>query len=128
MSVTQVKTPLPTAVIDRSVFQRIAELPSQHRKATWNELHSRFQVVMPFVLVEEILVTRGNPEPIPPRVAETMFREVMKMNHWWIDDEPACAFEELVEGKRTNLLKPVPNEFVQRAAGFSPRSPAYLEF
>jgi hypothetical protein len=128
MSATYVKTPLPTAVIDKSVFQRIAELPSKHRKATWDELHSHFQVVIPFVLVEEILVNRGNPEPIPPRVAETMFREVMKMDHWWIDDEPGSAFEELVEGKRTNLLKPVPNEFVQRAAGFSPRSPAYLEF
>lgn len=74
MWATYVKTPLPTAVLDKSVFQRIAELPSKHRKATWDELHSRFQVVIPFVLVEEILVNRGNPEPIPPRVAETMFR------------------------------------------------------
>ncbi len=119
---------LPTAVIDKSVFQRIAELSSSDRRDTMAELLSRFRVIIPFVLVEEVLVNRGQLGPIPRKIVETMFRELMRLRDCWVDDEPGWIFDELVAKDTSRKFKPVPEEFLQRVAGLRPDSPGYQAF
>jgi hypothetical protein len=117
-----------TAVIDKSVYQRIAELPSAERREIWEKLSTKFQIVVPFVLVEEVMVNLGQPGPIPRPHIETMFKELIERGGCWMDDEPGWIFEELVQGNRSQRFKTVPMEFLERVLEVDPTQPDYQEF
>ena len=51
----------PTATIDTSVLHAISELDQKERDRIWNELRMRFQIVIPWVLIEEVWTNYGSP-------------------------------------------------------------------
>jgi hypothetical protein len=50
-----------TAVIDKSLFQEICSESETERNFFWNELFNRYQIVIPFALVEEIWTNLAKP-------------------------------------------------------------------
>jgi len=52
-----------SAVLDESVVHWIAEQAPEHQIQIWNHLHTRFQVVSPSILIEEIIVNVAGPTP-----------------------------------------------------------------
>jgi len=119
---------LTTAVLDKSVLQRIAELPVGDREEAWRELSGRFQLVIPFVLLEEVLTNLGQPRNTPPEVVEAMFVDLLNLQECWIADEIDWAFEELVLRKRSSEFKLVSKDFVQRMCRLKPWEAEYQQF
>jgi hypothetical protein len=114
--------------MDKSVLQRIAERSSEDRRKVWAQLRDRYDLGVPFVLLEEVLVNLGNPRLIAPRLAATMFRELMKQRDLWLDDEISSVFDELVEKNRRTEFKPVRDAFKKHVAEFAPTSGPYRAF
>lgn len=45
-----------TAIIDKSLLHEVSELPKQEREDFWKLLLGKYFVVVPFILLEEIIV------------------------------------------------------------------------
>jgi len=102
----------PTAVIDKCLFQEICALKSEAaRESCWNWLCDRYQLVIPVVMVEEILVNAVAPGKKDKEVVKTMCRELLRFQPCWMDDVHEIAFVELVE-KRPMQRFPAPSETV----------------
>lgn len=100
----------PTAVIDKSLFQEICALESDsEREVCWTVLFERFQLVVPFVLLEEVLANVARPKDISLPVLKRMRQALLALQPCWIQDVFEIAFAELVEGHPLSKL-PAPDE------------------
>jgi len=88
----------PTAVIDKTLFHEICQDPCQRkREFYWSCLHERYQVVVPFILIEEVLVNMVRPGGIEEPVLKRMGEQLIILRSCWIDDVFEYAFRELVQ-------------------------------
>jgi hypothetical protein len=90
------QTVKPLAVIDNSLFRPICEQPEPVRMQMWSEIASRYQLVVPFVLVEEVWKCLAYPEDIPSQIVAVMAETLYGLHPCWIDEPVAIAFRELV--------------------------------
>src|SRR6266436_972581 len=103
-----------TAVIDKSLFQAICSQPEPQRDRCWNELFTHYQIVVPFVLVEEVWTNYVKPGPKNLAVVREMVSTLTRMTSCWIDDEIEFVFKELVLRKGIKKLLPPPKQYTQR--------------
>ena len=113
-SVTQPLADLPTLVLDKSVFQRIAELTPAEREETWTKVREHFLLIVPNVLVEEILVNWGDAGATPLHVVNAMVDDVLRLHGYWLADEIDWAYHELVLKRRENKFIEAPRDFIVR--------------
>ncbi len=98
-----------SCVLDKSVFQRIADEHASVRSKIWTELHHRCQIVLPLVLIEEVIVNVANPGTKPVRLVEEMAEKAMQLLPCWMEDAFEMAYQELIRGRKFEKL-PAPSE------------------
>ena len=119
----------PTAVIDKSLFHEICKLPAKEtRDSIWKALTGKYQIVVPLIMVEEVLVNIVRPGEIPPQDIEMMVSDVLQLQPCWIDDVFEYAFRELVQ--RQPFEKPVapPAELLQRLLAAKSNDPELIKW
>jgi hypothetical protein len=89
-------TQKPTAVLDKSFFQEICKLVLPSRNEIWKTLFQKYQPVIPFILLEEIVVNAVNPGGIPKEQIETMVSDIRQLRACWMDDVLEYSFRELI--------------------------------
>lgn len=101
----------PTAVIDKSMLQAICEQTPDKLDVCFNTLLSRYVLVVPSILVEEVWVNLACPNPDkPPEVIESMVACLLRLQDAWIAGPLEIAFVELVKRESIDLLpKPPPS-------------------
>ena len=115
-------------VLDKSGFQRLAEQPPQEQVRLWNHLHAHYQVVIPTILIEEVIVNVADPGPLPPTVVQEMMKTLLRLQPCWMDDVFEVAFRELVEEQQMSKLPPFPQDFVNRLRTLAPDNPELLKW
>jgi hypothetical protein len=100
-----------SAILDKTVFQRFCKT---NNSPLWSELFSRYQLVLPLVLVEEVLVNILDPglKPIPE--APEMQLQLQRLQPCWLEDIHEIAFREFVLGEKLTNLLPPSDEFLKR--------------
>jgi hypothetical protein len=102
----------PLAVIDNSLFRPICAQPEPVRVQLWAEIAARYQLVVPFVLVEEVWKRMACPGDIPRSVVEVMAQTLYEMHPRWIDEPIAIAFRELVLKQPLKTFPAPPQEIM----------------
>jgi hypothetical protein len=75
----------PTAVIDKSLLQAICELPGDKRDLCFNTLLSRYFLVVPEILVEEVWGNLANPSAGKSLATiNMMVRCLLHLQNGWI--------------------------------------------
>jgi hypothetical protein len=115
-------------VLDKSGFQRLAEQPDQEQVRLWNHLHAHYQVVIPTILMEEVIVNVADPGPLPPVVVQEMMKSLLRLLQCWMDDVFEIAFREMVEEQQMTKLPPFPADFVKRVRTLAPDNPELLKW
>jgi hypothetical protein len=104
----------PTAVIDKSLFHEICRLPAKEtRDSIWDSLTGFYQIFLPLMLVEEVVVNIVKPGDIPRQEIEMMASNVLQLRPCWMDDVSEYAFRELVERQPLGKLA-APSDELQR--------------
>lgn len=100
----------PTAVVDKSMLQAICEQTPDKLDVCFNTLLSRYVLVVPSILVEEVWVNLACPSPgKPPEVIHSMVACLLHLQDAWIAGPLEIAFVELVKRESIDLLpKPQP--------------------
>lgn len=120
---------LPTALIDKSLLQAICELDPIAAEAIWKELVKRYQLVVPFILVEEVWVNYGNPGLKDPKVIRSMVETLLRFSSTWIDEELEFAFDELIiKNGPLDKFKPFPHEMLAWLVDLDPRDLALSQW
>lgn len=114
----------PTVVIDKSFFQSVCSTSKTERELIWKEISSRYQIVIPFILVEEVWTNLAKLGRKNPFVVMEMAVALRKMLSCWIDDEIGIIFKELVQRKRIKTFPPPPPEIITRLWNTKPSDPA----
>jgi hypothetical protein len=105
----------PTAVIDKSLLQAICELPGDKRDLCFNTLLSRYFLVVPEILVEEVWGNLANPSAGKSLATiNMMVRCLLHLQNGWIAEPLEIAFMELVKHDPLEIL-PKPNAFVMNS-------------
>ena len=115
-------------VLDKSGFQRIAEQSAQEQVRLWNHLHGNYQVVIPTILIEEVIVNMADPGALPPAVVHEIMKALLCLQPCWMDDVFEIAFRELVEEQQMSKLPPFPADFVKRIRTLAPDNPELLKW
>lgn len=97
----------PNAVIDKSLLHAICELPETQLDDCFNFLLSRFVLVAPSVLIEEVWREWARINETREPVPTNLVRFLHHLQDAWIAEPLDMAFQELVEEKPVKeLLKP----------------------
>jgi len=86
----------PTAVVDKSLFELICLQKDVPPDCYFGHLGSRYQLIVPPILVEEIIVNLVEPQGRAPAVVDEMVTQVLKLRPNWMEDIIEMAFKELV--------------------------------
>ena len=106
-----------SAIIDKSVFQRLCQT---NNSPLWNELFNRYQLVLPLVLVEEVLVNILDPgSKLMPETAE-MQLQLQRLQPCWLEDIHEIAFREFVLGEKLTALPPPSDVFLKKLFNLKP--------
>jgi len=106
----QRKNQKPTAIIDKSFLHEVSELSHQERKDVWRAILDKYILVVPFILLEEILVNAINPGTVPKGHIQMMVTDVIQLRPFWMDDIVEYAFRELILGHPITKLIGVPKD------------------
>jgi hypothetical protein len=112
-----------SAIIDKSVFQRLCKT---NNSPLWSELLKRYQLVLPAVLVEEVLVNVLDPRSKLLAEAPEMKLQLERLQPCWMDDIREVAFREFVLGEKFATLPPPPNEFFKILFNLKSNDPELL--
>jgi hypothetical protein len=115
-------------VLDKSGFQRLAEQPSAEQVRLWNHLHAHYQVVIPTILIEEVIINVADPGVLSPTVIQEMMKSLLRLQPCWMDDIFEVAFRELVEEQTITKLPPFPADFAKRVHTLAPDNPELLNW
>ncbi len=97
----------PSAVIDKSVFHELCKIPDELQQVRlWSDLQSRYQLVVPFALVEEIVVNTVK-QSKPTIELSTLAAHLVRLQPCWMDDVIEASFCELVKGREFSTLPPL---------------------
>lgn len=118
----------PTAIIDKSLLQRICEEAPIQRDVLMGLLRQRYQLIAAFVLVDEVMNNIAIP---PPRKTPADFADLKicmdALYPCFMEDVWEMAFEELVLERRIDAIPWWPTEAIQTYASLNPNDPAFLE-
>ena len=115
-------------VVDKSVFQRLCELPNpQERDSLSAEIYKRYEIVIPFALIEEVAVNWGKSGGTP--LNSLMASELVRMEKYWMEDLSESSYLELIEGHRFST-PPQLNENTRRGVRsfFQSEAPEFKPF
>jgi hypothetical protein len=119
----------PTAVIDKSLFHEICKLPSKEvRDSLWDSLMANYQVVVPLMLLEEVLVNVVRPGDIPAQEVQTMASDILQLQSCWVDDVFEYAFRELVQGQPLGKLVAPPAELQKQLLASRTDDPELIQW
>ena len=119
----------PTAVIDKSLFHEICKLPAKEtRDQIWDAFTGKYQIVVPLILVEEVLVNAVNPGTIPSQEVQMMASDVLQLRSCWIDDVAEYAFRELVQKQPLGQFVAPPDEFQQKLLALKTDNPEVINW
>jgi hypothetical protein len=119
---------LHSAVLDKSVFHRIAEQAPERQVQIWNRLHTHFQIVVPSILIEEIIVNVADPGCLQWNVIQEMMRCLLRIRPCWMDDVFEIAYRELVQQQPLATLPAFPVEFANRILRLKPDDQELLKW
>jgi hypothetical protein len=125
---SRAKVNVTSVILDKSVFQRIGELSPGDQQQAWNHLHDNYQVVIPAILIEEVIVNVADPGPLSSIVVRQMLEYLLSIHPCWMDDVFEIAFRELVEQQPMTRLPPFPAEFVKRIRRLARNTSELLEW
>lgn len=118
-----------TAILDKSIVHPISELDQPTRDRVWEELLTRFRIVVPWILVEEVWTNYGSPGSKDAGVVQIMVDQLKTLQSYWIDEELNLIFEELILQKRTPRHLARPSDTLVRALlDLAPGEPKFREF
>jgi hypothetical protein len=112
-----------SAILDKSVFQRLCKTINS---PLWSELFKRYQLVLPAVLVEEVLVNVLDPRSKPLAEALEMKLQLERLQPCWMDDIREVAFREFVLGEQFVTLPQPPDYFFNRLFNLKSNDPELL--
>jgi|GEM_PF-981606 len=115
-----------TAVIDKSVFQRVCEEPAAERERYFNALLARYQLIVPAVLIEEVLVNLVEPGDKDPLAIEEMVAKLIELRSCWMDDVHEIAFRELVNKEVITKFPAPSDEFLEGLFSLKRNDPELL--
>ncbi len=118
-----------SAIIDHSLFQPICAEPESVQVQLWQDILSRYDLVIPFVLVEEVWKDLACPGKKGKDVLHGMARAMYGMSSRWIDDPIEIAFKELVLKETIQTLPNPPQklrEFLFKLDDEDPQLIAFL--
>jgi hypothetical protein len=118
----------PTAIIDKSLLHEVSELPQKERADFWKFLLEKYLVVVPFILLEEIVVNAISPGTVAPQHIEVMSNDVMQLRNFWIDDIAEYAFRELVRKQPITNLIALPADMHQMLSALDFKHPEVLKW
>ncbi len=90
-------------ILDKSVFQRIAERPTCGQKQVWKHLHGHFQVVIPALLIEEVIVNNAS---VGALTGKPGIASYIASKHGVIGLTRTAALEYPRKGIRVNAVNP----------------------
>lgn len=123
------KSNKPVAVIDKSLLQAICAVPEvKLRENLLNELFKHYQLVIPFVLVEEVWINFGKPKDDKSAAVHEMVKLLKQLNKLWMDDEIEIIFKELVQSQSIKRSPPPPKELINFALNLEPNDPKFLQW
>lgn len=118
----------PTAIIDKSLLQRICGEPKIQRDVLMNLLRGKYQLVVAFSLVDEVLANIADcPPGKDPFVIAEMKRQIDALHMCFLNEVWEIAFEELVLNKPLSILPCQNNRFLQNYAGLDLKATGFLE-
>jgi len=86
-----------SAVIDKSLFHELCMYPDvKERERLWHELHLKYQLVVPLMLIEETLVNAVAPGKKSLDEVERLIEQVVLHRTCWLDDIHEIVFRDLV--------------------------------
>lgn len=90
---------------------------------------TRFRIVVPWILVEEVWTNYGSPGSKDAGVVQIMVDQLKTLQSYWIDEELNLIFEELILQKRTPRHLARPSDTLVRALlDLAPGEPKFREF
>lgn len=121
-------TARPSAVIDKSLLHTLCVEPQVVQTQVWGEISRRYQIVIPFVLLEEVLTNIVCPGRKKPAVVGEMKMALFSVRELWIDDEISIAYQELVLKHPVTILPQPPKGFMDSLYEMDMRNPHLIEF
>jgi len=109
----------PTAIVDKSLLQRICDLPELQSNECLSHLQQRYRVIVPLVLHEEVLsncvqLPRGRSEAVIAK----MINYLKELHPFWMQDVYEIAYRELVEENDLSVLPWLSEEHQDRILKF----------
>ncbi|HEV2691320.1 MAG TPA: hypothetical protein VG347_00330 [Verrucomicrobiae bacterium] len=116
----------PVAIIDKSLFQEICAVSEvKLRESLLNEILNHYELVIPFVLVEEVWINFGKPKESTSAAVHEMVKLLKQMTKLWMDDEMEIIFKELVRDQPIKRSPPPPKELINFALNLDPNDPNF---
>jgi hypothetical protein len=97
-----------SAVIDKSLVHELCKHPHiNERKRLWRELHLKYQLVVPQILIQEVVVNAIAPGKKPLDEVQRLIEQVAQHHTCWLDDIHEIVFRELVRRASPITLPPL---------------------
>lgn len=97
-----------SAVIDKSLFHELCKYPDvKERERLWHELHLKYQLVVPLMLIEETVVNAVAPGKKPLDEVGRLIEQVALHHTCWLDDIHEIVFRDLVRRTPLTTLPPL---------------------
>lgn len=105
-----------SAIVDKSFLGRVfSHNPSEERERFLDELLRSYSIVVPFILIEEIVIDMARPKTEKrARIARMMANFLAAHPAKWIDDEIQIVFQELILNQPIRPLPPLPKELIDK--------------
>lgn len=107
-----------SAIVDKSYLGRVfSHNPSEERVRFLDELLRSYRIVIPFILIEEILIDLARPKTEQrARIARLMANFIAAHATNWIDDDIQIVFQELILNQPISPLPALPKEIIDKIA------------
>jgi len=97
-----------SAIIDKSLFHELCKYPDvKERQRLWRELHLKYQLVVPPILIEETVVNAAAPGKKPLDEVRRLIEQVTRHHACWLEDIYEIAFCQLVRRTPPTALPPL---------------------
>jgi hypothetical protein len=118
----------PSAVVDYSLFNPLCAQSELVQTELWSETTRRYQLVIPFTLVEEIWKDIVFPDGKDTTAIRSATTAMYAMHKWWIDDPLSIAFKELVLGEAITEFPPPPKHIKDALWVLDNEDPKLIEY
>ena len=118
----------PTAIIDKSLFQRICD-PQEKTELFMGLLRERYCLAVPFVMHGEVFTNLVKPpKDRPPLVFPEMVKWCKELHPFWMSDVLDIAYRELILGDDLAFVPWLDGEVRRAIFNFTPDSTAAVNF